>query len=77
MNEESLIEEELVFAPLSTAYNFKNLTGRTLFHWTILGYGGTSLGQSYWYGKCKCGFIAKVARSSLRSGCSLSCKGCR
>lgn len=73
--------EGLIFEPLPTRKDFKNLNGLKFSRLTVLGFAGyafTPKGQKYtrWHCICDCGKGRVVRTTDLTSGRSASC-GCR
>lgn len=72
--------ENLIFEPLPSNKQFKNLTGQRFGRLTALGFSGWRIQpngcrQAVWGCRCDCGGIKTIAGSSLRSARSRSC-GC-
>lgn len=61
--------------PLSTHFNFQDLTNQQFERWTILYYAGRGDHGSEWYCECECGSKRIVEGFRLRKGLSRSC-GC-
>ena len=67
----------IVFQPLSTHPNFKDLTGQVFNYLTVLGYAGRGNARaSLWWCRCKCGNITKVSSGHLVQQHTGSC-GCQ
>jgi hypothetical protein len=64
----------IIFQPLSTRYNFRDLTGQVFHYWAVLGYAGYDK-FTFWWCECRCGTIGKINGNSLLIGDSQSC-GC-
>jgi len=68
------IKDTIIFQPLPTSSQFRNLTGQIFGQLTVLGYAGWEKG-SQWVCECSCGNITKVRASSLTCQNTRSC-GC-
>ena len=54
----------------------KDLAGRQISYWNIIGYAGTYNCHKYWICRCHCGNISEVSGTTLLNERSKSCKLC-
>lgn len=57
-------------------WRFIDLTGTTIYSWTVLAYGGRHNGDGLWHCRCQCGQIELLSGQRLRNGAVRQHCGC-
>lgn len=66
---------DVVFQPMLKDPRFQNLTGCVFNRLTVLGFAGRKSRKRYWFCRCECGSVTRLAAGDLKEGRTLSC-GC-
>lgn len=70
-------KSNIVFEPLSSHPNFKDITHQRFNYLTVLGYAGSGRqSKAMWWCECDCGNITKLVGIEIRNGHTRSCGHC-
>lgn len=75
MKKEIYTLTNIVFEPIPTHPNFKDLSGEKFGRLTVIGFAGFYQKSSMWFCECECGEVVKIRNEKLNKGATKSC-GC-